>query len=315
MKKNIVTIIICWISLSGILGTSKLYSQDGDSCTTAKYFMPAQSIEPDENQVIKSQWFRFTADDIQLKITVLDRGISPTDKVTSIYLWSGTCASLSLLGTDTASSSSDSLFSITVSGLTLGSTYYFQINKNNNNDSISYFVDKDYKLLDPTCTICSPPVNPCELICNGSFELNSGVPSLTSGGQIGLACAWDRATLNTPDYYNSSATAAMYSVPGPNFASNSTTSVYVAHTGNSYVGGWTRTNLSASGGAIVNWHEYFYQQLRCPLIAGVTYSLSYWVYRSQYTGSATNFGAWFTDATTVASLSGTTTVNRQHNVD
>ena len=276
-----------------------MFSQTGDSCSTAKSFIPSQPIEPDETQVIQTQWFAFTATDVQLRLTLINRINLTSDKANQIFIWSGSCGSLTLMGSDTLSDASDSVLSITLGSITNGATYYFQVNKSNGTDTINYFVDRKYKLLDPTCITCGLPVNPCELICNGSFETNGGPPTNPVGGEINLSCAWDRPTANTPDYYTSVPVGAtpLYSVPGPNFAG-----VYPAFTGNSYAGFYARSTGAA------NWHEYIYQQLRCPLVAGVTYNCSFWVIRATSApGIVANIGAWFTDAAGLAPWAATTT--------
>jgi hypothetical protein len=115
------------------------------------------------------------------------------------------------------------------------------------------------------------PVDHCDLVNNGDFETNTGLP-VNLGydpSQMGLACPWTNypCHVGTSDYFSSLV------APGNTFwIPTNVVGTEAAYNGNGYAGVATRYASYAPG-----FREYLVEQLRCPLIAGVTYHLSYHV--------------------------------------
>ncbi len=115
------------------------------------------------------------------------------------------------------------------------------------------------------------PANLCNLINNGDFETNTGLPAnlVYNPGQIGLDCPWT-------SYPGHTGTADCFSslVPaGTSFyALGSVVGTEAPNSGTGYAGMATRWGPGGAG-----FREYFQQSLRCPLIAGVNYHLSFFV--------------------------------------
>ena len=99
------------------------------------------------------------------------------------------------------------------------------------------------------------------LVPNSDFETFINCP--TDVANMTEVAQWSSATSATPDYYNVCATNPMMDIP-TNFNGNET-----PHSGNAYAGIVTRDIFS-------DWMEYITIQLSSPLVAGTTYTVSFW---------------------------------------
>jgi hypothetical protein len=124
------------------------------------------------------------------------------------------------------------------------------------------------------------------LVPNPSFEVFDSCP--TAGGEIRYANNWrGGSTYSSPDYFNVCAPSLGYGVPASLHGSQN------ARTGNGYAGIVTSTNNPL-------WpfqnecREYIQAELIQPLIAGLTYEVSFYVSRSDSSEYiSNNIGAYF----------------------
>lgn len=244
-------------------------AQSGSTCISATSFSaPQNGIPIAEIQTTQSQWFSFVASNNHVKIIIDEIASNSGNKLESVSLYSGTCAGLSLMITDTALSGTDSVFVLNATGLINGATYFVCINKfAGANAAAKYFSVLDF-LDSPACIGCHDLVaNSCNLVCNGDFEYNNGVyPSID--GQPDLACPWERASDDgSSDYFHVLAYSPMVSLPA-NFTGNQ-----LARSGSAYTGFYAYVDSAG----YPNYHEYLKQSLKCQLMPGATYELTFYV--------------------------------------
>lgn len=265
-KTNVRTgsfMIFCLLAMSIIAK-----AQSGLSCATAKNFpAPINGLPAAETQTNASQWYQFVAQTEQAQISIYEKNPAFSSKLNDIALLSGTCGSYTILSIDSISDPMDSIFTINASALLPGTTYYVRVNKfPGATATTTYFPT----LRQPQvgCVGCHDPVvNNCNLVCNGNFEYNGGsIPSLNS--QISLACPWNMASEGTSDYFHAQSSNSWTGIPNNYFGNQP------ARSGNAYAGFYA---YAYGTYVFPGYHEYIYQPLRCTLIAGVTYELTFYV--------------------------------------
>lgn len=281
-------------------------AQTDTTCSAAKSFALAiDGVSQPEVQSNQSIWYAFTAQNDSAEIT-LSSYLSFSDKVKKIILWSGDCSSLINISSDSASSLTDSVFNLSIQGLTFGNTYYLQVFKGNNVDTAVYKVLIDFQLLTACGTCASSAItSACNLVCNGNFEYHTGCPTGTGGymstggvpyDPIPLICAWTNASTESPDYYNSCYTGSTGAgVPVNNIGTQAS---HNTGTSNGYIGlyAW---GMPVSG---VAYHEYIYEKLRYPLITGVTYKATMWVSLAERSDWVSSIGMYFSSSPTTTTV-------------
>jgi hypothetical protein len=130
-----------------------------------------------------------------------------------------------------------------------------------------------------TTTVNIFPLGPdqcknCEQVQNGHFEWYDGYS--TSVSNISHSYSWSTASLGTSDYYNVNYPYPV-SVPA-NYPATSTP----AHNGNGYAGFITYTGIDP------NAREYIQSQLKCPLVVGQNYNVSFYTIAGDKFGTVTN---------------------------
>jgi hypothetical protein len=119
---------------------------------------------------------------------------------------------------------------------------------------------------------CAIPTS-CNLVVNGDFEQNSGLPMLQ--GDINKACGWFAGNGATPDYFYVGAVNPNYpNDPNLNIPCNFLgTQTSNNNSGNGYVGMYT--NYKYDIGYSEEFHENIVTKLTTPLLKNVTYQLSF----------------------------------------
>ncbi len=302
MKKLLLLII-----LLAFIGWSKTsVAQSGNSCDSAKTALPDTIMVPQvETMTNGTVWYKYTAIDSNLTITLLELDSNPSNKILNIAVWKGSCSSLTYVASDTISSIYDSVLVITTTGVDSGYVYYVQITKS---DTVA--LAKMMMIVNN-----NPPLNSkracrvadtCEYVNNGDFETDIRVPTnvgnIYNPGQIYKSCFWSTANLASPDYYMSVAPPP-FGVPvnGVNTVFTGASSVNSAGSlsGNAYAGinaYWDADTLS----------EYIQSQLKCKLDSGVNYTVSFWVHLASLSRySVSQLGA----AMSIGSIANMTTIN------
>jgi hypothetical protein len=129
------------------------------------------------------------------------------------------------------------------------------------------------------------------MVCNGSFDQYTSIATgLHSPGSSLVTCGWDNASMASPDDYNSA-------FPSPVNIPNTFFGTHTSHSGSGMLG-----FVADERGS--DWHEYVYQELNNPLVAGVTYELSFWV-KTPSTFAVNGIGGWLTDLSGLFSINGT----------
>ncbi|MFZ1677207.1 MAG: gliding motility-associated C-terminal domain-containing protein [Saprospiraceae bacterium] len=119
------------------------------------------------------------------------------------------------------------------------------------------------------------------LVPNPSFETYIFCPN--SSGEIIYAAPWFSPTNATPDYFHSCATALQFSVPVNYFGYQE------AHSGDAYAGAfWVITNTP--------YREYISTPLTEPLVAGKTYSVSFFVNIADHYCGVSHCGLYFSNS-------------------
>ncbi|MGZ3901542.1 MAG: hypothetical protein ACXVDC_14540, partial [Bacteroidia bacterium] len=137
---------------------------------------------------------------------------------------------------------------------------------------------------------------------NGDFEAIDGLSDALSNIKYPAGCpqgnfymtsstpSWTAPTCGTPDYYSTTYTAM--GVPTNPFASSTS-----AHSGGGYAGLYIYD-------AGYDRREYIQSALKCPLITGLTYSVSYWVSLSSvspYNTPSNNISAYLSSTAPTSS--------------
>jgi uncharacterized repeat protein (TIGR01451 family) len=129
------------------------------------------------------------------------------------------------------------------------------------------------------------------LVPNPSFESKTSCPAALSASQILGVTSWTAATNGSPDYFHTCASSASgVSVPANTFGNQS------PRTGQAYAGFIARpSNLS---------REYLQTPLTSPLVAGLTYKVSFYLSLSDGSQWATDkLGAYFSAGAVTANTS------------
>jgi len=281
MKK--IFFIIC--ILSGIISGKA----QGGSCSAAVQLTTNSPAANEQTQKSQSKWYSIVFSSADAKITLTGNILGTTDRANKIVLWSGSCASLSTITTDTLSTGLDSILELNVTGVTPSIVYYLEVRRTNSIGEINYAVTVKNTLPIPECRNCpSLPIDSCELICNGSFENYDSIhTSVIASGSSLWICGWENLTNTSPDYFNVLSPTTLYSVNIP----NTYFGFQPARTGGAMVGFIAKE-------ANTNWHEYVYQKMKFPLDSGAKYVVSFYVKpgydpnNHQYYFSD-GIGAWF----------------------
>jgi parallel beta-helix repeat protein len=252
----------------------EIKAQSGMTCNSALPLLSnAYGVENMQTQTDTCIWYQFIAQNPLVNVKLIEFFHTESNKISRITVFSGSCNSLTKIEGDTLLDNHDTVFFCSLNNLTVGQTFYIKIEKIGSNTTPAFYsVVFDYSIAFPSCPIgCpAPSSNPCDLICNGDFEYNVGLPvSGDYSGQIALACPWKKLTDGTPDYFHTSA---------PGGASNTfwiptnLPGSEPAFSGNAYGGLAAYYEPNSS---VPQTREYMYQQLKCPLIAGARYNLTY----------------------------------------
>lgn len=139
-----------------------------------------------------------------------------------------------------------------------------------------------------TVTDTNPPMLLCaggaNLAPNPEFENKISCPSFF--GQVPLASPWFNPTVATPDYLNSCATFPLVDVPN-NFGGNQP-----AFSGDGYMGAFVYSRYGTN--PVPGYREYIEAPLLAPLVAGITYQVSFRVSLADLSGWAiSEIGAHF----------------------
>ena len=281
MKKQLLKLVMLACIFIGV-GAKTMNAQSGDSCTTAKDFLPDTSMVPQvEIMSNGTVWYKFTAIDSNLTIKLVELFSSPGNKVLSVKVRIANCSNPSIIASDTITDLYDSALVITTTLLDSGSVYYLEITKNNSTEEVKMLivVDNNPKI-NWGCTV--PPQ--CEYVFNGDFEdylsVPTGGPNQYNPGQIFRTCNWSTANIGTPDYFMTIAPAnSNFGVPN-NVAGAGAFSINSAGTtpsGGAYGGinAWW-------GGQPAGLSECIQGNLVCPLTAGVNYIVSFYVHQASF---------------------------------
>jgi len=133
--------IVCFISIFCM--TFNARATIGDSCSHPVVIVATESYSPADYAVGDSViWFSFVADSTS-DLVYLNLPINPPDYPTaslkSFYVYSGGCASLTLIAQDTTINLGVSSDSLLVNGLTIGSSYYIKVVKTTPSAPLTYF--------------------------------------------------------------------------------------------------------------------------------------------------------------------------------
>jgi hypothetical protein len=256
-------------------------AQTGLTCSSAANFtISTDGLPLPEKQFDSTHWYKFIPEASDLDIEIVSFPSASLDKLSTGIVFSGVCSGLSQIGKDSISSSGDSVLKLSLTGLTIGNTYFLEINKNKGTDTLEYLTGILYKT--PTTT-CSPVANVCDVVCNGNFESYTSVPNFLD--QIIKAAPWNKiATLGTTDYFNGNATVGICDVTTNGYGDQASRNVSAGDKGYAGIYAWGTSNN----------HEYLYQQLRYPLTVGVKFRASMWVSFAEGSSYVTNqLGMYF----------------------
>lgn len=308
-------ILFALIGLSG-----KFYGQSGVSCDSAKFlYLADDNTIPEQSQTIQNQWLVFGADTDTLDITLTGANFLVTDKVNKLKLMGGTCSALSELGSDTISSTSDSILTIHITGLTIGNYYYLKVFKNGNSNTIAYNILLSFKPKIHTPCSNTAPLIDCDLVFNGGFENftpagtvffpNWDLPNeYWLGGNIIWACPWTYEKTSDPTYYwgnpdlFESDNLPTYTID-PLFQAipknwwGGNLSVASSPPGGQGYAGFYAGHFEPNGDHTNKYSEHFTQELRVPMSHNVTYNVSMQVECANFTKFATDHIGMFITST------------------
>jgi parallel beta-helix repeat protein len=271
ISKGIRYFVVLLICCSAFMLNNKIYAQS--SCSTASSLNDT-ICNSGLSSNLQTRWYSFTAHSANLYLQLIsDSTIGSA--YGAIELYSGSCASLTRID-----SSRWEKFGRVLShdGLTVSSTYYIKLSKS---DTLNAHYDLCFLLRTANlgCTNCN--TTGCEMVCNYSMENNSGDPGGFS--QIYKASCWGIPTgpgVGTTDYFTTSGGAAV-DVPNNDNGSES------PHTGNAYAGILVYRDFSLNDPNVSNsCREYLVGKFACPLSAGITYNVSFWVSLGDNSGYA-----------------------------
>jgi hypothetical protein len=185
-------IIVAWMATINVKGQS--------TCATAVSFAPSEALNESTYNIVDSiYWLKFVANKPTIFLQIVTPNNTPIASIKHIYLYSGTCASLSLLN---SSGITDSLL-IQQGGLAIGNTYFVKVNRTETTSAYFGLSDQYFGSVSGTLT-CFPST--CNLIANGYFETDtlplpyphspfypSWDPSYYPVDTLNEVCGWMRA--------------------------------------------------------------------------------------------------------------------------
>jgi len=317
MKKIKLITMMLFALLWGLSGKG----QSGASCDSANFLIVGPYLNlPTQSQVLQKKWLKFEAESDTMDITLTGTNYLATDKVKKIKIYGGTCSSLTELGTDTVISSTDSVLTIHITGLTLGNLYYIKVYKNDSINTIAYNIKLDNINGDNPPCLNKAPLVTCDLVFNGGFEYYtpSGTLSATwdTTNELWLmsktnwACPWNYNTSvskpwGSPDLFSSNPPTGYTIDPFSNVGSN--VWGYGQPVSSSPSGGLGYAGFFASIfdpiPSTYQMSEHFTQELRSPMLPGVTYNISMQVECSNFSGLATDhIGMYITSSNLLPTL-------------
>ncbi|MEI6489110.1 MAG: hypothetical protein WCP52_09115, partial [Bacteroidota bacterium] len=293
MKKLKLITMMLFALLWGLSGKG----QSGASCVSSISFDERlDTVVPPNTQTQLTQWYKVRAQETTMDVFVNGTKYLASDIAYKIIGYSGTCSSLTQIETDTLVGSTDSVLQLHLTGLTIGNTYYFKVSKHDSTHTISYEIKAMFALgVNPTCDYTGPLYD-CDLVQNGGFEKYAPLPPSTTvdlGNKVFWACPWNcDITLSSPDLFSdqvpgclSCTITAEYQLSPVNlYGTNSAASTYsvAGGTNHTYAGFYTGRNSPFFQ------DEHIQEQLRMPMLAGVTYNVSMQVKCADFSGKATD---------------------------
>jgi hypothetical protein len=243
-------------------------AQSQSTCLTA-IALPnhTDSLAVPVQQTDTVNWYYFVAQSAKLEIDLYSYLSGANSNFTSMILWGGNCSSLFQITSDIVDSINDEDLVIEYDSLTVGITYYLQVNKINVNQPLYFFVS--YNIFENTAVSGN-----CEYVQNPYFEYSTAI--VTNQNQLNLAAPWIRAHLGTSDYFNDNYFNAFIVGPGydvpTNISGTQQSMPSIPSADRAYAGfaGHFRAGT-------VDRHEYVQQKLVSPLTAGVTYRISFFI--------------------------------------
>lgn len=278
MKKIIFIMLLAIIGFgSKTMGQGTCVSATTIAPNTTNNTIPAGTTEA---------WYMYNAITPNLSIQINTLEDTNLVTISGIYLYTGDCGNLNQI----ASSNNANNIMLTVDNLNAGNTYYIKITKPVSLNAVKFGINDNQMILNctenPGCH--DLPSQSCDLVCNGNFEYYSFIPTYIS--QIGLACPWGSVNSSNPDYFNGDASGnpgSLVDVPS-NIAGNQNSFNY--STGDK---GYAGFGVGMTDASAAIFQEYVYQRLKSPLIAGVTYNVSFKVSRADnYNKAVNNIGAF-----------------------
>jgi hypothetical protein len=276
-----IALLICFLALTL---PGKMFAQS--TCVTATPLIDT-ICNSGLNSHLQTRWYSFTAHKVNLEVELITDSTAAS-AYGSMELFSGSCTGLTRIDSSSWESYGRVL---SYGGLTLSNTYYLKLTKSdtlNANYALCFLL----RTANLGCTNCN--TTGCENVCNYSLESNSGNPSNYS--EIFKASCWGQPTgpstgVGTTDYFTTSGGPSV-DIPNNDDGSQS------AHTGNAYAGiicyrdfTYNDPNFSPSD------REYLVGKFACPLVAGVTYNVSFWVSLADNSGYAVSYlGAYLSSA-------------------
>ena len=226
-------------------------------------------------------WYKIPVNKDSVDLQIVSSLDSFVYRANKIELYSGNCSNLTLLKTDTLTSTNDTLLNINLGGLLPNDSLYLKITTTINSvcnlclfKSASFILKINYvnsPLAD--CLVCNP--TSFDFVCNGGFEIHDN--GVNAGmGHIFEACGWTNlstspanGSIGTPDYFSLDAP-----VGATNYLPCNAAGKQMPHTGNSmagFCGGTSSSNPSQP------WFEYIRTHLINPLSPGQTYTITFWL--------------------------------------
>lgn len=278
-----------FIAVAFILCAFVSRSQTPGSTCAGSFSVSATTTINNISQSTKDGWFNLTAPQGITNVLIENVGTVSNKKIKRVELFSGTCAGLVLITSDSLNSPSDSTLFFSISNLATkigsGINYYFKTIKQDSSDCITCVIDsalfnlKLSNINDPPCTTVAPTCTTgviganCEMVCNGSFENNIGV---TFHSQLSNASGWTSPTGGTPDLFSTTASLSFMDIPC-NTGFGTQPALNLGNGTNAYAGLFT-------GGISFSppWAEYMQTTLNTPMQTGAFYEVSFWVSRADF---------------------------------
>ena len=276
-------------------------AQSGDSCVNARTVRGTFLFM----QTLHDQWFSFVSANDTLDITLTNKNYGASDIIHKIIVWRAPCSSLALVGSDTITATNDSVLTLSLTGLSVDSLYYFQIVKGDNTHTIQFVSKMDFKNASYPGLICADDEDYCDITTDGDFEyydasFNNGAGNftgLTGLNQLHLACPWDKPTDGTSDYFNLNGHLGLLGgsmswqdqalIPHNTYGAQNSVNSDGTSGGNGYAG-FHAYSYYSSVSYYPNTHDYISEPLACKMISGINYDVSFMVSLSDYSHYATN---------------------------